>query len=482
MNLLVNLATIFGLASGAPTSQPPQPTFATVDLNVGESVSVTLPGRARVSVGLRDVKERRDSVMNAVQQAEVTVQIDGRHTVTLTSGMYRLPLTVDGVQIDCPVSGGYRARSGEDHWGLTKDVRLRLWRAGSPLIQPGTFTYPVRQRWFASGTWFSNEPVSQLGGKLYYHAGMDFGGVEGATEVVCATDGLIVSAGDRVHGDPKDHPPVKPRYDVVYIKDARGWYYRYSHFHAIATAVQPGRYIRAGQYMGLVGKEGASGGWAHLHFEIKSLQPSGQWGTQDSYGFLWEAYQRQYRPRLLAVARPRHLLTIGETATLDGSRSWAAAGIRHYRWTLCDGSTADGPRTQHRYDRPGQYSEVLQITDDNGRIDYDFAIVRVAGRGGKPPHIHAAYEPTFGIQPGDPVTFKVRAFNANEGVDRWDFGDGSPPVETRSGVDPAPLAPNGYATTAHRFAKPGRYVVRVARATRDGVAIDHLLVRVGEED
>lgn len=469
---------------GAPpaTTRAVEPIVRVVDLSLGESATVTLHDGRPVSVKLLDLRERRDAVMNAIQQADVTVQIDGQHTVKLISGMYRLPVTVGGVQIDCPVTGGYRINSGEDHWGLTKDARLRFWPAGSPLIQPGTFTYPIRQRWFASGTWFSNEPVSVLGGKIYYHAGMDFGGVEGVTEVVCATDGLVVSAGGQVHGDLKDHPPVKPRYDVVYVKDARGWYYRYSHFHAIATAVQVGKPIRAGQFLGLVGKEGASGGWAHLHFEIKSPQPSGKWGTQDSYAFLWETYQRQYQPQLLAVARPRHLLRVGESATLDGSRSWAAAGIRSYRWTLGDGTTADGPTIQRRYDQPGQHSEVLQITDNNGRVDYDFAIVRVVATDGKSPSIHAAYEPTFGIQPGDPVTFKVRAFNTHEGVDRWDFGDGSPQTVTRSNPDAAQHAPDGYATTVHRFAKAGRYVVRVERARQDAVAIDHLLVRVGLED
>ncbi len=469
------------LGESSPASRPVESLLRAVDLSLGESATVTLHGGAQISVRLLEVKERRDSVMNAIQQADVTVEIDGRHTVTLTSGMYRLPITVGGVQIDCPITGGYRSNSGEDHWGLTRDARLRLWPVGSPLLQPGTFVYPIRQRWLASDTWCSNEPVSLLGGKIYYHAGIDFGGAEGLTEILSATDGLVVCAGDRVHGDIKDHPPVKPRYDVIYIKDARGWYYRYSHLHAIATAVQPGKTVRAGQYLGLVGKEGSSGGWAHLHFEIKSLQPSGKWGTQDSYGFLWEAYQRQYRPRLLAVARPRHLLKVGESTTLDGSRSWAAAGIRSYRWTLGDGTTADGPTAQRRYDRPGEYSEVLQVTDREGRVQYDSTVVRVVGSDPKVPGIHIAHHPTFGIQFGDPVTFKVRAFDAIEGVDRWDFGDGSPAVTTQSGRDPAQHAPDGYATTIHRYHTPGAYVVRVERATKAGVAMAHLIVYVAAE-
>jgi len=478
----IHVIAAMSFGSGPSTTRVVEPLVRVVDVAIGEATEVVLHDGTRVTINLLDVQERRDSVMNAVWEACATVLINGRDRVTLVSGMYRLPVSVGGVQIDCPVTRGYRERSHIDHWGLMKDARLRLWPAGSPLIRPGTFVYPIRQRWFASATWFSNEPVSRQGEKVYYHAGMDFGGVEGLTEVVCATDGTVISVGDRLCGDRNDHPPVAPRYDVVYIKDARGWYYRYSHLHSLATALQPGKPIQAGQLIGQVGKEGASGGWAHLHFEIKSLQPSGQWGTQDSYGFLWEAYQRQYEPKLLAVARPRHLLTVGETTTLDGSRSWAKAGIASYQWTFSDGTTTRASKVQRRYDRPGQYSEILQITDREGRVDYDFAIVRVVGDDAKIPSIHAAYEPTFGIQPGDPVTFKVRAFNATTGVDCWDFGDGSPPVETRSNVDASPLAPNGYAAVVHRFARAGRYIVRVRRATEVAPATTHLLVRVGMEE
>jgi hypothetical protein len=41
--------------------------------------------------------------------------------------------------------------------------------------------------------------------------------------------------------------------------------------------------IRRGQRLGRLGKEGGSGGWSHQHFEIKSRQPSGKWGTQEDY-------------------------------------------------------------------------------------------------------------------------------------------------------------------------------------------------------
>src|SRR5206468_5753642 len=117
--------------------------------------------------------------------------------------------------------------------------------------------------------------------------------------------------------------PVDPRYDVVYVLDDQGWYYRYSHLKTIDPAIQPGQTVKMGQRIGVLGKEGGSGGWSHLHFDIHSRQPSGKWGIQEGYAFLWEAYLREHRPRLLAVARPHHLIWATQKVTLEANRSWA---------------------------------------------------------------------------------------------------------------------------------------------------------------
>ena len=44
-----------------------------------------------------------------------------------------------------------------------------FWTQGntdSPLMNPGTFRYPAKQRWFASGTQMANEPVHVDGGEV----------------------------------------------------------------------------------------------------------------------------------------------------------------------------------------------------------------------------------------------------------------------------------------------------------------------------
>ncbi|MCX7887586.1 MAG: PKD domain-containing protein [Verrucomicrobiae bacterium] len=323
---------------------------------------------------------------------------------------------------------------------------------------------------------------------VYYHWGLDFGGAEGLEEVFAATDGEVVSvAGELLQ--PGQYPAlVKPRADVVYLRDQRGWFYRYSHLDSIDPAVKLGAKIKLGQKIGVLGKKGASGGWAHLHFDVVAPQPSSRWGYLEPYALAWEAYHNSYPLQSLqAVARPHQLVAVGETVTLDGSKSWSRFGTNHiasYTWTLSNGRTVHGARVQHSYQKPGTYSEILKITDKTGNISYDFAQIRVRDPRHpelQPPGIHAAYWPTFGIKTGDQITFKVRSFYVapDEGEELWDFGDGTPPVRTRSDGNANQQAPDGYAVTTHRYHEPGNYIVKVSRTNRRGeTATTHLHVVV----
>ena len=484
-------------ASVLQADKPPAPTLPmsmrTVDLNVGETHTVDMANGKKAMVRLIDLKETHDTLRGAVREAKVTVEVNGK-IVNLISANYRLPVTVAGVQIDCPVTKGYRENSsatvaGENPWALDKDVRLRLWLEGEPLLKPGTFMYPAKQRWFASGTQMANEPTHVDGGenplvrKIYYHYGLDIGGPEEQVEVLAATDGIVVSAGKAILPG-YEKSPAKIRYDVIYILDGRGWFYRYSHLYTIHPEVKPGAKIKMGQLLGLLGKEGGSGGWSHLHFDISGKQPSGKYGIIDGYAFLWDAYLQQYQPKILAVARPHHLAAIGEKVIFDGSRSWSAAGkLEAYDWTFTDGTTAAGPMVERVYKTPGVYSEILKIRDGTGRIDYDFAVVNILDPKQPkqpPPSIHAAYTPTFGIKPGTPVKFYVRSFRTTDGQETWDFGDGTPKVNVQSDGNVVPLAKNGYAVTVHAFARAGHYLVRVERTNNQGhTAIGHVHVRVG---
>jgi murein DD-endopeptidase MepM/ murein hydrolase activator NlpD len=467
---------------------------STVDLNRGEEQTVALCDGSTVRVKLADIKERRDSVRGALREALVTVEIDGR-PVTVSSCLYHLPQTLGSVQLDCPITKGF-VQKNANPWSLDRDARIRLWPKGSPWIRPGTFGYPLRQRWFASQTQMSNETADdeQVEKKtFYYHWGLDFGGADDLVDVLAATDGVVVSVAGKLLGKNPDPANLKPRYDVIYIRDGRGWYYRYSHLDSFDPAVNLGARVAMGQKIGVLGKKGASGGWSHLHLDIDRPQPSGRYGIDDAYAFVWQAYQQEHPTPLVAVARPRELVYAGEPVTLDASRSWSAAGpeAMRYQWTFDDGATADGPRVTHCYERPGNYSPILKVSDSAGRVAYDFGRVFVLSRDNprrRPPNVHAAYWPTRGIRPGEPVTFKVLTRNVrpDEGRETWDFGDGGPTVTTQSSFR---LPRKGertnyetqaiYATTTHAYERPGEYLVKVQRANDRGeTGTDHLYVQV----
>jgi hypothetical protein len=466
-----------------------EPLVRVVDLNVGETTEVILCDGTRTKVKLVGLKETHDEVCFAVRRAEVKVEVDGK-AATLVSAMYRLPHTVGKVQIDCSITKGFNENGTKGSWGLDKDARLRLWPADSPLVRPGTFGYPTKQKWFATDTQMANDPVYVDGGEragrrsIYYHSGLDIGGSEGNVRVVAASDGVVVSVGDVLLESLPPDTPVNPRYDVVYVKDGRGWYYRYSHLKLIDDTVVPGRVITRGDPIGILGKEGGSGGWSHLHFEIKCRQPSGKWGTQEGYAFLWEAYLNEHQPNLIAVARPHQVIFSGGHVTLDGSRSWAKSGKLEYQWQI-DDETLKSAKVDRTYDKPGRYSEVLRVADESGNVSYDFAVVVVVDREQPArlvPSIHPNYYPTTDIHAGDDVSFKVRTFNTTTGKEEWDFGDGTPTVTVQSDGNAVKLSPNGYAETKHRFAKPGNYVVRVERTNEFGVtAVGHLHVHVQEK-
>ncbi|QXD24449.1 hypothetical protein F7C95_00645 [Opitutia bacterium ISCC 51] len=119
------------------------PIVRTIDLNLGESAIVELRDGSSAQIKLLELTEHTNSLRGAIRTAVVKVEVNGR-VVELSSGNYNLPKWVGGVQIDCPITGGYLTSSHRDRWALKKEARLRFWPADSPLIDPTTFTYPVK--------------------------------------------------------------------------------------------------------------------------------------------------------------------------------------------------------------------------------------------------------------------------------------------------------------------------------------------------
>jgi hypothetical protein len=81
-----------------------------------------------------------------------------------------------------------------------------------------------------------------------------------------------------------------------------------------------------------------------------------------------------------------------------------------YGWRQGEGSA------RRTYAKPGNYSEILKVTDSRGHAAWDFAIVDIvdpAHPDQRPPAIHAAYWPTMDVHPAQTVTFKVRTFGTS---------------------------------------------------------------------
>jgi len=454
-----------------PLASSAEPLFRTLDLDLGEKIEVELIDGSRHVIQALDTRVKKDDLTGAVRETLVLVSIN-KSRIWLVSGSYQLPVALNGIQIDCPVTNSLLQTTDRNAWSLEKDIRLRVWPANSNWITPGTFCYPLDHKLFASYTQMTNMPVAlgTVPGKeqIYYHSGLDFGGCEGIHKVYSATNGYIVSVGENVPAELP--PPVQPRYDVVYVRDSRGWYYRYSHLKEIDNRLKRGDSIRMGQEIGLMGKEGASGGWTHLHFAISSIMPSGKWGNQSAYPFIWEAYQQKYKPDVIAVARPDIIARVGEEVRLDGSRSWSREkGIVSFEWELSNGEKVLKPAVTITYNQPGFYSEILKVSDNQGNTDYDFAMVQVYGNESQVlPFMHAAHYPNQNIQSGEEITFMVRTLRTDAIEEIWDFGDGSEQRKTKS-LSADNHNPKGYAVVKHRYSQPGDYIVTIQAESETGI-------------
>jgi murein DD-endopeptidase MepM/ murein hydrolase activator NlpD len=459
------------------------------DVSVGESVQVRTAGGGSHRMTLLEVKEPRCAARGVIRSPRITIDVDGERAEA-PAAEYHMPQVVGGMRVACSVTRGIAEAVGrlKNVYALDKDARIRCWDLQGPLFGPTPLIYPARQRWFASMTQMANErcfvnacelPATKPGAYIYHHYGLDIGGHDRAVPIVAARGGRVVLRAEQKAAD-YDEAGGELRYDRVVVRDDAGWYYLYSHLDTIAPTVKLDGRVEAGDPIGVLGKEGSSGGWAHLHFGIVSPQPSGRYGQVEGYPFLVEAYLREHPGSLLACARPHCTAVAGEPVTLDGGRSICdGARIASFQWRLHDGEVVGNVRAVKTYRKEGMYSEMLTVTDERGRTDVDFCVVQIlpadADPAKTPPAMHLTCYPTEGIVPGQPIAFKVRtffgggAFEANRaGEEQWDFGDGTTAV-TCSGAPPRSGASTqtDFAERWHTYDKPGRYIVTVRRTGKN---------------
>ena len=472
------------------------------DLSIGECVEVELGDGPCKRVTLQAVGEPRGTARGAIRLPTIRVAVD-RESAEVPAAMYHMPQVVNGLRIGCSVTRGVAEAVGRhrDVYALDKDARIRCWPPDGPLFGPAPLVYPAKQRWFASLTQMANErcfvnaceaPLLKPNEYVYYHYGLDIGGHDKAVPVVAAIAGQVVVRGDDKMPD-YDEVGGQTRYDRVVVRDDTGWRYLYSHLDMIDPRVELGARVDAGDPIGALGKEGASGGWSHLHFGIVSPQPSGRCGEVEGYPFLVEAYLHEHPGALLACARPHRVGVAGETIELDGSRSICdGAAIESFRWSLHDGETVNDVRAAKTYATEGTYSEMLSVTDTRGQTAVDFCVVEILSKDGDPaktpPVIHLTYYPTDRLVPGQPIAFKARTFwgrgfEENEaGEETWDFGDGTL-ATTCSGAPGrgSACADTDFAERWHAYERPGLYIVTVRRTGKNGLsAVAQAHVQVNE--
>lgn len=461
-----------------------------LDLSVGESAEVTLGDAASRRITLVAVHEPRCAVRGIIRFPVATVEIDGERA-NIPAALYHMPQIVNGVKIGCSVTRGIAEAVGKRVFALDKDARIRCWRQDAPLFDAAPLVYPAKQAWFASMTQMANERVYVDAGELppgnpqrfyYHHAGLDIGGHDKAVPIIAARGGRIVCRGEKSVPGYDMEIAGKPRYDRVMICDETDWYYRHSHLDMISPEIKLGDEVEAGSFIGVLGKEGASGGWAHLHFSICAPQPSGRYGEVDGYPFLVESYLHEHPGALLACARPHRVAATGEPIELDGSRSVCdGAEIKAYRWTLQDGETIDNVRTVKTYAKEGMYSEMLTVTDNRGKSDVDFCVVQILPQNAEPaktpPTMHLTYYPTEDIRSGQPIAFKARTFFKGQfavnkgGEEVWDFGDGTMATTRSEETARVPACTDlDFDERWHAYDKPGRYIVTVRRTGNNGLS------------
>jgi hypothetical protein len=349
---------------------------------------------------------------------------------------------VDGIRIQADTTTAWLK--------MPKRVQLSIWDADDPIVDTDRLRFPLPgYRLFSHGMQAYNEPVhlghrdgDPVGQRFHHNYGVDFAGFEGRQKVVSCIDGKVVRV-DRQQGD-------------LSIQDEEGLVVNFGHLDSVLTAIAPGVRVHRGQWVGMLGRRGASGNFSHLHvgvFLSTAAMKSGRHNRNlNLYPWLVAAYLREHPAALLAVARPHMTARTGAPIRFEGGRSLCPdAEIRSFQWLFHDGTTRRGVTADKTYARPGCYMARLQVTDSAGRNDIDFCRVRVFSRDDPEdviPTLFATYHPTADIRVGQPVCF--RAWPQGKSLEdiRVDFGDGT----TRGDYRP-------FTSIVHRFHQPGTHVV-----------------------
>jgi PKD repeat protein len=158
----------------------------------------------------------------------------------------------------------------------------------------------------------------------------------------------------------------------------------------------------------------------------------------------------------VADAGPDQTVSAGQLVNFSGEGSYDPDGnIENYVWDFGDGSVGTGITISHTYDNPGIYTVTLSVTDDNGSVGTDTAVITVLEVTVNQPPVADAGPDQY-TRKNSPVKFDGRASKDPDGKITnytWNFGDG------KSGSG---------SVVYHKYTKRGTYTVTLTVTDNKG--------------
>ena len=257
-----------------------------VDMNIGETVNIEdFPPVTLVSKSVDYLEQRVKGVRlgwvkNRIGAASALIKID-EEEITVPVGYQSEDVIVGKVRIGVEFISDYEDKYPSKRLHLEKAARIRIARAGEPLMPKGSHVYPLFTPWnsgfrnivfLSVATGIDALEGDYLAGMGRYHDGFDFGTWEGQlVRSVCR--GIVIS--------PDDYPELIEKGILYNINNRRigtnpflmkhpqlPLFYYYTHLGGLARNFQEGEIIEKGEIIGYASDRGNSGGWFHLHFSM----------------------------------------------------------------------------------------------------------------------------------------------------------------------------------------------------------------------
>ncbi len=431
-------------------------------LDPSETFAFRLRDGTERQIRLVSVAEEKDPVIGLIRRAHIEIDIDG-NPVPLVCAPYVMPTEIAGLRIQVDTTSGWLT--------MPKRVQCSVWDAADPIVDTELLSFPLPgYRLFSHGLQAYNEPVhlgnrdgDPAGQRFYHNYGVDLAGYEGRQKVVSAIEGVVVQA--------------DPREGNLCIRDDRGLILHYGHLDSILSRIQPGTRIRRGEWVGMLGRRGASGNFSHLHVGVylseTDLAVDRPCRNLNLYPWLVAAYQAERGGELHAVAGPHQTAFVGDTVSLNGRNSIPGrADIASSRWDFDDGTSMTGPTAKRAFDKPGCYMAALWVEDSRGDLDVDFCRIKVFSRPAPEdviPTLFVTHTPADGLRVNEPVNFRIWPQSMPLDSIAIDFGDGTLLADYRP-----------YSAVTHKFDTPGLHVVTATGKTGALPVTQKIRIRVRE--